>query len=75
MIFPRLFTCPTLTTNNFKVGKKRFTFLHSFLILKQVKDWQCRNSDTFAEFEVNVVVVFYDDHLVTENIPLHLTRF
>ena len=21
MIFPRLFTCPTLTTNNFKVGK------------------------------------------------------
>ena len=23
MIFPRLFTCPTLATNNFKVGKSR----------------------------------------------------
>lgn len=22
MIFPRLFTCPTLSTSNFKVGKK-----------------------------------------------------
>ena len=21
MIFPRLFTCPTLSTNNFKIGK------------------------------------------------------
>ena len=25
MIFPRLFTCPTLSTNNFKVGR---LFLH-----------------------------------------------
>ena len=24
MIFPRLFTCPTLATNNFKVGKDKF---------------------------------------------------
>lgn len=24
MIFPRLFTCPTLSTSNFKVGKKLF---------------------------------------------------
>ncbi|XP_064610239.1 vacuolar protein sorting-associated protein 26C-like [Liolophura sinensis] len=46
MIFPRLFTCPTLSTNNFKV-----------------------------EFEVNIVVVFHDDHLVTENFPIKLTRF
>lgn len=46
MIFPRLFTCPTLTTNNFKV-----------------------------EFEVNVVVIFHDDYLVTENFPIKLTRF
>ena len=45
MIFPRLFTCPTLTTSNFKV-----------------------------EFEVNIVVVFQDDHLVTENFPITLTR-
>lgn len=45
MIFPRLFTCPTLTTPNFKV-----------------------------EFEVNIVIVFQDDHLVTENFPITLTR-
>ncbi|XP_052806911.1 vacuolar protein sorting-associated protein 26C-like [Mya arenaria] len=46
MIFPRLFTCPTLTTSNFKV-----------------------------EFEVNVVIIFQDDHLVTENFPIKLTRY
>ncbi|CAE1325312.1 Down syndrome critical region protein 3 homolog,Down syndrome critical region protein 3 [Acanthosepion pharaonis] len=46
MIFPRLFTCPTLTTNNFKI-----------------------------EFEINIVVVFQDDYMVTENFPLILTRF
>ena len=46
MIFPRLFTCPTLSTTNFKI-----------------------------EFEVNVVIVFEDDKLVTENFPLKLTRF
>ena len=45
MIFPRLFTCPSLTTANFKI-----------------------------EFEVNIVVVFQDDHLVTENFPITLTR-
>ena len=45
MIFPRLFTCPTLTTSTFKV-----------------------------EFEVNIVIVFQDDHLVTENFPITLTR-
>ncbi|KAL1124608.1 hypothetical protein AAG570_001232 [Ranatra chinensis] len=45
MIFPRLFTCPTLSTTNFKV-----------------------------EFEVNVLVIFENDHLVTENFPIVLTR-
>ncbi|XP_053502096.1 vacuolar protein sorting-associated protein 26C isoform X1 [Ictalurus furcatus] len=45
MVFPRLFTCPTLETTNFKV-----------------------------EFEVNVVIVFHDDHLITENFPLKLCR-
>uniref|UniRef100_A0A3P9BTV6 VPS26 endosomal protein sorting factor C n=1 Tax=Maylandia zebra TaxID=106582 RepID=A0A3P9BTV6_9CICH len=45
MIFPRLFTCPTLETTNFKV-----------------------------EFEVNVVVVLHDDHLITESFPLKLCR-
>ncbi|XP_046746717.1 vacuolar protein sorting-associated protein 26C [Diprion similis] len=45
MIFPRLFTCPTLNTSNFKV-----------------------------EFEVNLIVVFEDDYLVTENFPITLTR-
>ncbi|KAJ7996987.1 hypothetical protein DPEC_G00224230 [Dallia pectoralis] len=45
MVFPRLFTCPTLETTNFKI-----------------------------EFEVNVVIVFHDDHLITENFPLKLCR-
>lgn len=45
MIFPRLFTCPTLITTNFKI-----------------------------EFEVNLVVVFHDDHLVTNNFPIVLIR-
>ncbi|MFT7818644.1 Down syndrome critical region protein 3 [Arapaima gigas] len=45
MVFPRLFTCPTLETTNFKV-----------------------------EFEVNVVIVLQDDHLITENFPLKLDR-
>ncbi|CAB0005669.1 unnamed protein product [Nesidiocoris tenuis] len=45
MIFPRLFTCPSLSTNNFKV-----------------------------EFEVNVVVIFENDHLVSENFSIALVR-
>ncbi|XP_022805902.1 Down syndrome critical region protein 3-like [Stylophora pistillata] len=45
MIFPRLFTCPTLTTANFKI-----------------------------EFEVNVVIVLQDDHLITENFPIKIIR-
>ncbi|XP_051902464.1 vacuolar protein sorting-associated protein 26C-like [Hippocampus zosterae] len=45
MVFPRLFTCPTLETTNFKV-----------------------------EFEVNVVIVLHDDHLISENFPLKLCR-
>ncbi|MEE6467834.1 hypothetical protein FKM82_008084 [Ascaphus truei] len=45
MVFPRLFTCPTLETTNFKI-----------------------------EFEVNVVLVLHDDHLITENFPLKLCR-
>ncbi|KAG8196103.1 hypothetical protein JTE90_007839 [Oedothorax gibbosus] len=45
MIFPRLFTCPTLITNNFKI-----------------------------EFEVNVVVVFEDEHIITENFPIVIIR-
>ncbi|XP_014824291.1 PREDICTED: Down syndrome critical region protein 3 [Poecilia mexicana] len=45
MVFPRLFTCPTLETTNFKV-----------------------------EFEINVVVILQDDHLITENFPLKLCR-
>ncbi|XP_068126524.1 vacuolar protein sorting-associated protein 26C isoform X2 [Hyperolius riggenbachi] len=45
MVFPRLFTCPTLETTNFKI-----------------------------EFEVNIVVILQDDHLITENFPLKLCR-
>lgn len=28
----------------------------------------------FTEFEINVVIVFQNDHLVTENFPILLTR-
>jgi hypothetical protein len=45
MVFPRLFTCPTVSTRHFKV-----------------------------EFEVNLVILFSDGHLLTENFPLKLIR-
>ncbi|CAG9770175.1 unnamed protein product [Ceutorhynchus assimilis] len=45
MVFPRLFTCPTLITTNFKI-----------------------------EFEINIVVVFEDNHLITNNFPIILVR-
>ena len=45
MIFPRLFTCPTMKTKTFTV-----------------------------EFEVNLVILFSDGHLLTENFPLRLVR-
>ena len=45
MIFPRLFTCPTVNTRTFKV-----------------------------DFEVNLVILFSDGHLLTENFPLKLSR-
>ncbi|KAF6034364.1 DSCR3 [Bugula neritina] len=45
MVFPRLFTAPTLTTNNFKI-----------------------------EFEINLVVVFKGDMVLTENFPIKVTR-
>ena len=28
-----------------------------------------------SEFEMNIVTVFADDHLVTENFPIKLTRY
>eukprot|EP01090_Pellita_catalonica_P003303 TRINITY_DN12976_c0_g1_i1.p1 TRINITY_DN12976_c0_g1~~TRINITY_DN12976_c0_g1_i1.p1 ORF type:complete len:239 (+),score=27.79 TRINITY_DN12976_c0_g1_i1:161-877(+) len=45
MIFPRLFTCPTVASKTFKV-----------------------------EFEVNVVVLLANGHLITENFPIRLLR-
>ena len=45
MIFPRLFTCPTVSTRTFKV-----------------------------DFEINLVILFSDGHLLTENFPLKLVR-
>lgn len=64
MVFPRLFTCPTLCTSNFKVGKK---LLSSFFI-------KIHSKKLFLEFEVNVVIIFEDNHLITENFPIVLTR-
>jgi hypothetical protein len=45
MVFPRLFTCPSVAAKTFAV-----------------------------EFEVNLVVVFQDSHLITENFPIKLYR-
>eukprot|EP00164_Ancoracysta_twista_P016024 GFYU01026717.1.p1 GENE.GFYU01026717.1~~GFYU01026717.1.p1 ORF type:complete len:299 (-),score=51.96 GFYU01026717.1:217-1113(-) len=45
MVFPRLFTCPSLATRNFKI-----------------------------EFEVNLVILLQDGHLITENFPIKLYR-
>ncbi|XP_023028089.1 vacuolar protein sorting-associated protein 26C isoform X2 [Leptinotarsa decemlineata] len=45
MVFPRLFTCPTLITTNFKL-----------------------------EFEINIVMIFQNDHLITNNFPIVLVR-
>jgi hypothetical protein len=46
MIFPRLFSCPTIISSKFKI-----------------------------EFEVNLIVVFCDGYMITENLPLHLGRY
>lgn len=45
MLFPRLFTCPTVAGDDFKV-----------------------------EFEINLVVIFGDGYVVTENFPIKLHR-
>ncbi|KAK9875968.1 hypothetical protein WA026_011069 [Henosepilachna vigintioctopunctata] len=45
MIFPRLFTCPSLIEHNFKI-----------------------------EFEINIVIIFQNDHLITNNFPIILYR-
>lgn len=63
MVFPRLFTCPTLITPNFKIGEHahHVNFIYNKVYL-------------FSEFEINIVIVFQDDHLVTNNFPIVLTR-
>ncbi|PRP75088.1 hypothetical protein PROFUN_03924 [Planoprotostelium fungivorum] len=45
MVFPRLFTCPTLITKQFKI-----------------------------EFDVNVVILLADQHVINENFPIKLLR-
>jgi hypothetical protein len=45
MVFPRLFTCSTTVTKQFKI-----------------------------EFQVNLIVLFADNHMVTENFPIMLCR-
>ena len=45
MLFPRLFTCITTITKNFRI-----------------------------EFEANIIVLFADGHMVTENFPIKLIR-
>lgn len=46
MVYPRLYTCPTILTPNFQV-----------------------------EFEVNIIVIFQSQYLVSQKFPLKLSRF
>jgi len=46
MVFPRMFTCPSIATRTFKV-----------------------------EFEVNLVVMLEDNHVLTEGFPITLVRY
>ncbi|RYH13493.1 hypothetical protein EON65_35530 [archaeon] len=45
MVFPRIFSCPTLITPTFKI-----------------------------EFEVNLIMIYGDDYMITENFPIVLFR-
>lgn len=45
MVFPRLFSCPTVIASNFKI-----------------------------EFEINLIVVFGDGYMITENFPIQVSR-
>ena len=45
VVFPRLFTCPSMLTENFKV-----------------------------QFECNLIILFADGYMVTENFPIHVYR-
>jgi len=45
MVFPRLFTCPSIATKTFKI-----------------------------EFEVNLVILLENTHLITENFPIRIIR-
>ncbi len=68
MIFPRLFTCPTLITNNFKIG----IAINSDSDLKSINYVLIWN---FLEFEVNIVIILEDNHLITENFPIKIIRY
>lgn len=71
MIFPRLFTCPTLSTSNFKIGNYKYYFIYNSPL--EISD-VIYLLFFFTEFEVNLIVVFEDDYLVTENFPIILNR-
>ena len=78
MIFPRLFTCPTLTTDTFKVG----TYRRGVVAVSRL-DRVCLGarliptrvlSLLWAEFEVNIVVLLATGDKITENFPIKLVR-
>lgn len=69
MIFPRLFSCPTLLTeNNFKVGKSSQDITIHPRVSHSIGDI------LVPEFELNLIVIFKDEYLVTENFQLNLIR-
>ena len=73
MFYPRLFTCPTVSARTFKVVDTPPPSAQSRRDIR-------RNSPKRAEplpqveFEVNLVFLFTDGHLLTENFPVKLVR-
>ena len=68
MVYPRLFTCPTVSARTFKVVDTlpRHSPTEIFA--------EIRRTVPQVEFEVNLVFLFTDGHLLTENFPVKLVR-
>ena len=71
MIFPRLFTCPTMLTPGTNESYRSFSrLMQSVLMVVSGLTLQAFK----VEFETNVVVLFENGHMITENFPIILYR-
>ena len=74
MVYPRLFTCPTVSARTFKVVDIPPTPLGTAPMRYSPKFAELGRSVPQVEFEVNLVFLFTDGHLLTENFPVKLVR-